>query len=266
MTMKNQALVLEPLKSAVSTVFYFPGCGSERIYSRISRAALYILLAQNHRVILPPPFLCCGYPFLVNAQTRKFEELTLKNIIVLTQLRDMFNDLAFDAIVVSCGTCMESLNHLDVAQIFDSPVIDVSEYVLDRWTPDPPFASACFYHAPCHDSLKDRGAALLKTHGFDVTPVPHCCSQAGTLALSRPDISHNMLVRKQEALAHADSSRQDAPAKMLTNCPSCVQGLGRLSGVKPIHLAEALAMAMDGSQWKTRRLQELTASVEKVTF
>ncbi len=93
MTLKNQALVLEPQQEAVSTVFYFPGCGSERLFSRISRAAIYILLSQHHRVILPPPFLCCGYPFQVNAQTRKYKELVLKNIMVLTQIREMFNDL-----------------------------------------------------------------------------------------------------------------------------------------------------------------------------
>ncbi len=267
MTLKNQALVLEPEQPAVSTVFYFPGCGSERIYSRISKAALYILLARSHRVVLPPPFLCCGYPFRVNARTRKYDELMLKNIIVLTQLREMFNDLAFDAVVVSCGTCMESLTRLDVAQIFDSPVVDVSEYVLNQWTPPEPPACACFYHGPCHDSLKDRGTELLKTHGFDVTPVPHCCSQAGTLALSRPDISHNMLIRKQEAFTLVeDRISQNAPAKMLTNCPSCVQGLGRLTGVEPVHLAEELAVAMGGSHWKTRRLQAVAASMKTVTF
>jgi Fe-S oxidoreductase len=266
MTLKNQAMLLEPRKPAVSTVFYFPGCGSERIYSRVSRAALFILLSGNHRVILPPPFLCCGYPFLVNAMTRKHEELSLKNIIVLTQVREMFNDLTFDAVVVSCGTCMESLARLDAAQIFDSPVQDVSDYVLKK-SPQPLSpGSACFYHAPCHDSLKANGAALLRTHGFQVTPVPHCCSQAGTLALSRPDIGHHMLVRKQEALARAEGVITDACPKILTNCPSCLQGLGRLAGVRPVHLTEALAMATGGDRWKTRHLDELTDSVEKVTF
>ncbi len=266
MTQKNQALILEPFQNAVSTVFYFPGCGSERLYSRISRAALTILLSNNHRVILPPPFLCCGYPFLVNARTRKYEELVLKNIIVLTQIREMFNDLIFDAVVVSCGTCMESLERLDAARIFDAPVTDVSEYVLKGWHFSDVPESACLYHAPCHDSLKDRGTALLKSEGFDVTPVPHCCSQAGTLALSRPDISHNMLVRKQEALFLPKRSSGNTPVKLLTNCPSCVQGLGRLTGVKPVHLAEELAMALGGPQWKARPVREWTASMEMVTF
>ena len=55
--------------------------------------------------------------------------------------------------------------------------------------------------------------------------MPNCCSEAGTLALSRPDIAHKMLARKASALALvADPA---APAQLVTNCPSCLQGLGR---------------------------------------
>ncbi len=103
---------------------------------------------------------------------------------------------------------------------------DVSEYVLKDWHFSDVPASACLYHAPCHDSLKDRGTALLKNQGLAVTPVPHCCSQAGTMALSRPDISHNMLVRKQEALVFQDRFNRSTPIKILTNCPSCSPGPG----------------------------------------
>jgi Fe-S oxidoreductase len=153
-----------------------------------------------------------------------------------------------------------------VTRIFDSPVTDVSEYVLDRWSLETPWEFPCFYHAPCHDSLHDKGAALLGSHGFQVTPVPHCCSQAGTLALSRPDISHNMLVRKQGALARENGITRETRPEILTNCPSCLQGLGRVTGVQPVHLAEALARAMGGDDWKARHLAKMAASMEKVTF
>jgi Fe-S oxidoreductase len=86
------------------------------------------------------------------------------------------------------------------------------------------------------------------------------------MALSRPDISHNMLVRKQDVLTLAGNVTQKPPSRILTNCPSCVQGLGRLTGVTPVHLAEALAEAMGGRLWKNKRLDELTRSREIVTF
>ena len=44
----------------------------------------------------------------------------------------------------------------------------------------------------------------MKLGGFGkVQAVPHCCSEAGTLALSRPDITDAMLHRKRGALAEA---------------------------------------------------------------
>jgi FAD/FMN-containing dehydrogenase/Fe-S oxidoreductase len=249
---KNQAILLEPLAPAVSTVFYFPGCGSERIYSKISRAALFLLLSQNHRVVLPPPFLCCGYPFKVNAGTRKFQELALKNIIVLTQIREMFHDLKFDALLVSCGTCMESLTQLDAAQMFDCPVADVAGYVLNFQNELLNPEESYLYHVPCHDSLKDGGASLLKTHGFNVTRIPFCCSEAGTLALSRPDITDHMRVRKQTAL---NTLKPQANQKILTHCPSCLQGLGRLSNATPVHLAQELAVLAGGARWHRKNPQ-----------
>jgi FAD/FMN-containing dehydrogenase/Fe-S oxidoreductase len=262
LTQKNQALLLEPLAPAVSTVFYFPGCGSERIYSRISMAAVFLLLSRNHRVILPPPFLCCGYPFKVNARTKKFQELTLKNTIVFSQIRDMFHDLSFDAVLVSCGTCMESLEQLDVDQIFDCPVEDICGYVLNHQKNPLHPDQSYFYHEPCHNSLKQTAPQVFATHGIQVTRIPFCCSEAGTMSLSRPDISHNMLVRKQRALALVQTEKDK---KIVTNCPSCLQGLGRLPGLTPVHLAVELATLSQKNLWQ-KKLKDLAGSCEIVTF
>jgi len=261
-THKNQALLLEPAGPVISTVFYFPGCGSERIFSRISMAAIFVLLQQNHRVILPPPFLCCGYPFQVNARTQQFHRIFLKNMIVLTQIRDMFHDLDFDACLFSCGTCMESLVQLDVEQIFGCPVADIAGYVLNHLKTPIQGHQTCLYHAPCHDSLKEAAPFLLKTHGISVNQVPFCCSEAGTMALSTPDISHSMLVRKQKALDHVP---RDGHTKILTNCPSCLQGLGRHPFLLPVHLAEELALLLGDAQWQTT-LKHQAGSCETVTF
>jgi Fe-S oxidoreductase len=80
--------------------------------------------------------------------------------------------------------------------------------------------------------------------------VPHCCSEAGTLALSRPDITDAMLHRKRAALVEALPA-EGGGATVLTNCPSCVQGLGRNAalGARAKHVAVALAERMSGPQW-----------------
>ena len=264
-TNKNQVVVLESETKIRSTVFYFPGCGSERIFSKISMAAIFLLLNNQNRVILPPPYMCCGYPFLVNAKKKAYDRIVLENIIILTQIRGMFRDLTFDACIVSCGTCMESLNEINVSRIFDCSIQDISEYVLNT-DQTIQMNQNYLYHTPCHDSLKDNAMALLKRHLKDnnIRKIPYCCSEAGTMALSRPDITNAMLERKNHALRKENT--KDG-LKILTNCPSCIQGLERHQDPKlqPIHLAQELAFLKGGKNWE-RKLKTFVRQNEVVTF
>jgi D-lactate dehydrogenase (cytochrome) len=121
-----------------------------------------------------------------------------------------------------------------------------------------PSDSLLLYHAPCHDSLDGQALALLQQFGGfgSVESIPHCCSEAGTLSLSRPDITDSMLQRKRDSLRQAIGDA--GKATVLTNCPSCVQGLGRSRklGVQPLHLAVALAERFSGTGWKTQFLAQ----------
>jgi len=98
-----------------------------------------------------------------------------------------------------------------------------------------------------------------------VEAVPHCCSEAGTLALSRPDITDDMLHRKREALAEALHGQP--AATILTNCPSCVQGLGRNRpmGITPQHITVALAERISGAGW-LERFRTQAAAARAVQF
>jgi Fe-S oxidoreductase len=128
-------------------------------------------------------------------------------------------------------------------------------------------AGEALYHAPCHDSLDGQGLELLSQVGGAgaVEPVEHCCSEAGTLALSRPDIADAMLDRKRGALSEALHGRR--AATVLTNCPSCLQGLGRLAraGARPRHLAVHLSERLDGAGWKAA-FAELVKTAQVIHF
>ncbi len=261
----DQALVFEPEGAARATVFYFPGCGSERLYGSVGLAALHLLLARGARVVLPPPYLCCGFPAYANARTEMHGRISLRDAILFAQIREMFSHLAFDAVAVTCGTCRESLVALEVGKVFGCAVTDAPRLALDLGAPvaiDGDF----LYHTPCHDSLDGRGAALLAAAGATIVVVPHCCSEAGTLALSRPDITGAMLHRKRAALAEARTGRRGT-AVLLTNCPSCLTGLGRNRdlGVEPRHIAVELARALSGPGW-LETLRERARTAQPVRF
>lgn len=262
----NQAILAEPDTAATRTVFYFPGCGSERLFSDIGKASLYLLLKHGVRVILPPPFLCCGFPARANADAEQSGMLFLRNTIIFSQIRGMFNDLRFDAAVISCGTCQEALVGLNTGGIFDCRVVDITRFVLGI-NPDLKLTRSCLYHAPCHDSLNGDGQALLSERTQEtVTSVPHCCSEAGTMAISRPAISNAMLERKQNALISARKIPGDNTV-ILTNCPSCIQGLSRNagSGIRPVHIAVELAEIIGGPGWE-KELVETLQHCDMISF
>jgi len=245
----DQALVFEPDGAARATVFYFPGCGSERLYGSVGLAALHLLLERGARVVLPPPYLCCGFPAYATARTEMHGRISLRDAILFAQIREMFSHLAFDAVAVTCGTCREALVALEVGKVFGCAVADAARLALDLGAPVA-ITGEFLYPAPCHDSLDGRGAALLAAAGATVGVVPHCCSEAGTLALSRPDITGAMLHRKRAALVEERAGRP-GQSVLLTNCPSCLTGLGRNRdlGIEPRHIAVELARTLSGPGW-----------------
>jgi len=247
---QDQVLVFDPSGEIGSTVFYFPGCGSERLNSAISMAALHVLLETGTRVVLPPPFLCCGFPAHVNAKSEQYSSIVLRNTVLFSQIREMFSYLDFDACVVTCGTCLEGLDSIETGKLFGGRIMDAAAYALEkglRLGGDGKY----LYHAPCHDSLGGKAVETLRKFGGfgSVEAVPHCCSEAGTLALSRPDITDSMLHRKRDAIR--DAMNGTPHQVILTNCPSCVQGLGRNMdlGIEPKHLVVALAEKHSGAGW-----------------
>ena len=260
-----QALLLKPAAEAVRTVFYFPGCGSERQYSDVARAAIYILLKSGTQVILPPSFICCGFPHGANAMKVERDRAMLGDSIIFSQIREMFRYLEFDAVAVTCGTCMEALKGMGADEIFGGPLRDAGEFSLEAGLMAR-VGGEVFYHKPCHDSLEGRGEDVLKKAGLGVAGVPHCCSEAGTMALSRPDISCALLARKAVALQGA-IGKGPAGAVLITNCPSCLTGLGRNAGLgaSPRHMAVELAERTGGKGWK-EELGEMLKNAETVNF
>jgi Fe-S oxidoreductase len=249
----DQALVFEPEGAAKATAFYFPGCGSERLFSSVAKASIHLLLESGTRVVLPPPFLCCGFPHHVNAREDAPGRTVLRDTIVFSQIREMFRYLDFDAVVVSCGTCREALGAMEAAKTFGCELVDVSRFALGQGLAlGVGDAAPALYHTPCHDSLDGKGPEVLARAGIAAERVPHCCSEAGTLALSRPDITDAMLHRKRAALQEAVAERPGGRV-LLTNCPSCLQGLGRNGDLVTVrHAAVELAARASGPAWEER--------------
>ncbi len=72
------------------TVFYFPGCGSERLYSQVSVAVIGMLHDLDIQTVLPPGYLCCGYPQAGNGMKQKSEEIVTRNRVLFHRIANTF--------------------------------------------------------------------------------------------------------------------------------------------------------------------------------
>ena len=70
--------------------------------------------------------------------------------------------------------------------------------------------------------------------GDNVIESKRCCGESGTLGVTRPDISTQIRFRKEEEIKKGEAQLRAAGTvgaqdniKMLTSCPSCLQGLTR---------------------------------------
>ncbi len=264
----NQMVLLEPQGAFSRTVLYFPGCGSERLNARIGRAAVYVLLKSGYRVLLPPAYLCCGFPAWANARGDMHERIQLRNTIIFSQMGDMFGRKEIAACVVSCGTCREALQRMAVTELLDCPLEDAARWVLRHgWSIRS--SESVLYHRPCHDSLDGQAVSLLEgTIGLRVVSTPNCCSEAGTLATSSPEIASPLRLRKRSSLERVLKDSQGKISSLqhpalLTNCPACIQGLGRLEDlpVRPLHILEEMAFLLGGGQWEEALQSAMTHAV-----
>jgi Fe-S oxidoreductase len=267
-TLNNQAILIKPKGESEKTVFYFPGCGSERLYSDISLAAIYVLLKNKTQVILPPPFLCCGFPAQANASLEDATKHQLKNTIIFNQIKEMFSYVDIDASVITCGTCKESLNSINLQDIFKAPLKDAIEFAQENgFRVFPNGHKKYLYHQPCHNSLDTEAKTLLHQIGnYNLLETDDCCSEAGTLAISRPDIANAMRNKKTQSIKNK-MTQGNISNILLTNCPSCVQGLKKQTKLKlkPRHIAVELAFQLGGAKWK-KDARKLIKNCDVVTL
>jgi Fe-S oxidoreductase len=91
------------------------------------------------------------------------------------------------------------------------------------------------YHDPCHTPMKTYapGKVVNALMGTKVAQNDRCCGESGTLATTRPDISTQVRFRKESEMRKGAGALRsdgfDGKVKVLTSCPSCLQGLSRFA-------------------------------------
>jgi Fe-S oxidoreductase len=228
---RNPALPSEESEA----VFYFPGCGSERLFSQVGLATQAMLYHVGAQCVLPPGYLCCGYPQTSAGNHDKGQEIITDNRVLFHRVANTLNYLDIKTVIVSCGTCMDQLQNYQFDKIFPGcRLLDIHEYLLEKNVKLQGVEGVRYlYHDPCHTPMKTYQPLKVVNElmGTRVALNDRCCGESGTLATTRPDISTQVRFRKEEEMRGGASALRadgfDGPVKVLTACPSCLQGLSR---------------------------------------
>ncbi|MEZ5644416.1 MAG: FAD/FMN-binding oxidoreductase [Burkholderiaceae bacterium] len=246
-------------------VFYFPGCGSERLFSQVGLATQAMLWHAGVQTVLPPGYLCCGYPQRGSGQYDKAEKIITDNRVLFHRVANTLNYLDIKTVVVSCGTCYDQLQGYEFEKIFPGcRIIDIHEYLLEKGITLPAGQGGYLYHDPCHTPMKlqDPMKTVKALVGDGVIKSERCCGESGTLGVTRPDISTQVRFRKEEEIRKGEAELRasgsvaaQANVKILTSCPSCLQGLSRYTDDLQTGLLQAdyivieMARQLLGEDW-----------------
>jgi Fe-S oxidoreductase len=267
--------------SETEAVFYFPGCGSERLFSQVGLATQAMLWHAGVQTVLPPGYLCCGYPQKGSGQFDKADKIITDNRVLFHRVANTLNYLDIKTVVVSCGTCFDQLQGYEFDKIFPGcRIVDIHEYLLEK---DIKLSTAdqagYLFHDPCHSPMKQQDPmktvkALL---GDQVRKSDRCCGESGTLGVTRPDIATQVRFRKEEELQKDEAALRamtgevKGDMKILTSCPSCLQGLSRYGDDLQNGLLEAdyivveMARKILGEQWMPEYVAQANAGgIERV--
>jgi FAD/FMN-containing dehydrogenase/Fe-S oxidoreductase len=245
-------------------VFYFPGCGSERLFSQVGLATQAMLWHVGVQTVLPPGYLCCGYPQRGSGDFDKAEKIITDNRVLFHRVANTLNYLDIKTVVVSCGTCYDQLQGYEFDKIFPGTrIIDIHEFLMEKEVRLEGVTGVRYmYHDPCHSPMKQYEPLKVVNQLMNaeangrIDNNARCCGESGTFAVSRPDISTQVRFRKAQemqqgtAVARADGFKGDV--KILTSCPSCLQGLARYqdeADVEADYIVVEIARHVLGEHW-----------------
>ena len=259
-------------------VFYFPGCGSERLFSNVGLATQAMLYEVGAITVLPPGYLCCGYPQTSAGNHDKGQEITAENRVLFHRVANTLNYLDIKTVIVSCGTCMDQLQKYEFEKIFPGcRLLDIHEYLMEKdMRLQTVTGTRYMYHDPCHSPMKTYKPMEVtnKLMGQEVQLNDRCCGESGTFAAARPDIATQVKFRKQEELEKGMNKmgltvgKPEEQVKILTSCPSCLQGLARYgddTGIEADYIVVEMAKHILGDNWMEEYVERVNnGGIEKV--
>jgi Fe-S oxidoreductase len=171
---------------------------------------------------------------------------------------------------------MDQLQKYEFEKIFPGcRLLDIHEYLLEKGVKlEGVTGTRYMYHDPCHSPMKTYQPIKVVNQlmGSKVEANERCCGESGTLAATRADISTQVRFRKEEEMKKGAGKLRadgfDGDVKVLTSCPSCLQGLSRYdndSGTTADYIVVEIARHVLGENWMPEYVARANAGgIERV--
>ena len=158
------------------------------------------------QTVLPPKFLCCGYPQRGAGNHALAEQIVTNNRVLFHRLANTLNYLDIKTVLVSCGTCMKQLKDYHFEEIFPGcRLMDIHDFLHEKGISVQGEDNVRYlYHDPCHTPfaapapVKTVNDLIHPADGSKVLLTERCCGESGTFAVGRPDIARRCAFKKEE--------------------------------------------------------------------
>ncbi|HEY6822016.1 MAG TPA: FAD-binding and (Fe-S)-binding domain-containing protein [Burkholderiales bacterium] len=231
-------------------VILWPDTFNNYFHPEVARAAAEVLSASGHRVEIPPRPLCCGRPLY------EFGMLDRARGYLREIMDTLADDIRADTPIVGLEPACVSVFRDELPNLFagdeqakrlESQVMLLSEF-LERKAKRFPFARLgrkALVHGHCHHQavLKmDAERSVLKRLGLDYSiPDSGCCGMAGSFGFEAAKYDVSVACAERVLLPAVRQAKSDT--LVIADGFSCRSQIEELSGRKPLHLAQVLAMA-----------------------
>ncbi len=241
----------EPVGSGPRVILW-PDTFNNYFHPDVARAAAGVLAASGYRVEIPGRPLCCGRPLYEFGMVDRARGYLREIMHVLRdEIRDGTPIIGLEPACVS--VFRDEMPNLfagdEQAKRLESQVLLLSEF-LERKAKGFPFARLerkALVHGHCHHQsvLKmDAERSVLKRLGLDYSiPDSGCCGMAGSFGFEAEKYDVSVACAERVLLPAVRAA--DAQTLVIANGFSCRSQIEELSGRRPLHLAEVLAMAKE---------------------
>lgn len=246
----RQSFTSQPSDGGRKQVILWADTFNNHFTPEIALAAVKVLEAAGFSVILPPQGLCCGRPLydfgMLDQARRQLQE------IITAMEPHLSRGVPIVGLEPGCLSVFrdEAVNLVgpSAARLRDQS-FTLAEFLRDH-APDfrPQLNQKILFHAHCHQQAL-MGAAtdvgLLRRLGAEVTaPDTGCCGMAGSFGFAAENYDVSQQIGELALLPAVRATPTDT--LIVTDGFSCREQIEQATGRRVLHLAQALALAIDG--------------------